>query len=246
VIALVLIIVFVGIVVYSAVQVVKSQPRVGASTAGFESNGTIGITTSFSLNNPTYFTIQQFGLQFRILNETGVLLVASGAGPVNIPAGVNQTVPIALYVPLTEAGTSLLTENQNLSWNVWGNASYAYLFSVSVDISTQRSWGAPFDALNATVGTPLIVNGSEAIPVTLSFSNDASFTVAGAIDFQVVPASGPNCAQGSFVLNVPSGSPFAQTDNVALRSGCDPSGGHVNAQFVGSGFTVSLPSEPIP
>jgi hypothetical protein len=48
------------------------------------------------------------------------------------------------------------------------------------------------------------------------------------------------------VLNVPPGNPYAKTENVALASGCDPSGGHVDAQFVGSGFSLSMPPEPIP
>ena len=244
--ALVLIIVFVGVVAYSAVQVAKTQPRVGASTVGFESNDTVGISTSLSLSNPTFFTIQQMGLQFRILNGTGLLLVASTAGPVNIAAGANETLPVALYVPITAAGASLLTQNQYLQWYVWGNASYAYLFSVSVGIATQRSWGAPFANLRVIIGTPSMVNGSFAVPVTLTFTNDASFTDAGALDFQVVPTSGPNCAQGAFVLNVPSDTPYSDTQNIALASGCNPAGGHVAAQFVGSGFSLSLPPEPIP
>jgi hypothetical protein len=245
-IILVLIIVFVAVVAYSAVQVVKAHPSVGTSTYTVEPNETVGVFTSFSLTNPTYFAIQQFGLQFRIANASNVLLVDSSAGPITIAAGASTTVPVDLYVPLTAAGTSLLTQDQYLQWDVWGNASYAYLFSVSIGVETQRSWGAPFNNLTVQVGTPAIVNGSEAIPVTLAFSNDANFADDGSLTYQVVPASGPDCSHGAFVLNVPPDTGYEETQNVALASGCNPSGGHVDAQFVGSGFTVSLPPEPIP
>ncbi|MCI4339113.1 MAG: hypothetical protein L3J68_02110 [Thermoplasmata archaeon] len=245
-IVLVLIIVFVAVVAYSAIQVVKSQPRVGNSSYTFEPNETVGVFTSFSLSNPTYFAIQQFALQFRISNGTDVLLVDSSVGPINLPAGASQTIPIDLYVPLTAAGTSLLTENQYLQWDVWGNASYAYLFSVSIGVQTERSWGAPFNNLTVQVGTPALVNGTESIPVTLAFSNDANFADVGSLTYQVVPQSGPDCSQGAFALNVPSDTSYDETQNVVLASGCNPSGGHVDAEFVGSGFTVPLPPEAIP
>jgi hypothetical protein len=245
-IALVLIFLYVGIVAYSAIQVVKAAPRVGATSYAFESNATVGITTSFSLSNPTYLEIQQFSLHFQIQNGTGTELIASTAGPTDIAPSASVVLPIALYLPLTAAGASLLTENQYLQWDVWGNATYGYLFTASIDVETQKSWGAPFANLTLTVGAPGMTNGSTAIPVTLAFSNDASFADTGSLDFQVVPASGPNCAQGSFVLNVSPNSPYDATRNVPIAAGCDPHGGHVSAQFVGSGFTVPLPSEAIP
>jgi hypothetical protein len=246
VIALILIILYVGIVAYSAVQVVKSAPRVGSVATEFESNGTVGVSTSFTLSNPGFFEIQQFALQFRILNGTGGLLIASTIGPTNVAPSSSQSLPVSLYLPLTAEGVSLLTENQYLQWQVWGNASYGYLFSASIGVVTQKSWGAPFDNLSVTVGTPSTANGTVTAPVTVTFSNNADFLDAGSLNFQVVSASGSTCARGSFSLNVPQNSQFDQTQHVALASACDPSGGHISAQYVGSGFTLSLPRESIP
>jgi hypothetical protein len=82
--------------------------------------------------------------------------------------------------------------------------------------------------------------------VTIAFSDDASFADVGSLTYQVVPPSGPDCSQGAFALNVPSETDYEETQNVALAAGCNPSGGHVSAEFVGSGFTIPLPSEPIP
>jgi hypothetical protein len=250
-IVLVLIIVFVAVVAYSALQVVKTHPRVGTSTEGYEPNDTVGISTSLTLSNPTYFAIQQFALEFRIVNDSGVTLVDSTTGAATIAAGASETIPINLYVPITASDASLLTENQYLQWDVWGNASYAYLFAVSIGVETNRSWGAPFDDLAVTVGTPMMTGGTVEVPVTLSFANDATFADTGDLNFQLVPTAGPDCAQGSFALNVPAqgngnDNNYDQTQNVALATGCNPAGGYVSAEFVGDGFVVPFTPEPIP
>ncbi len=245
-IALVVLIVFVGFVAYSATQIVKAHPQVGSATVGFESNDTVGIVTSFSLNNPTYFAIQHFALHFLVLNDTDVRLVDSTAGPATIGPGRTASLPVELFVPVDAGGASLLTENQNLEWNLWGNASYAYLFTVSVGVESERAWGAPFDNLSIAVGHPMEANGQTEVPVTIGFVDDASFADAGTLEFQVVPPTGADCAQGSFALDVPAGSPYDETENVGVPAGCDPAGGHVSAEFVDGGTTVPLPSEAIP
>lgn len=243
---LLLVILYVGIVAYSAVQVVKTAPRVGGDTVQLESNDTVGILTSFTLTNPSLFPIQQFGLHFRILNGSSLPLFSSTVSSGNIAAEGSTVIPVDLYVPLTTAGTSLLTENQYLQWDVWGNASYGYLFPVSIGVETERSWGAPFDNLTAALGAPGAVNGSDTIPVTVTFSNDATFSDDGTLDFQVVPQTGSNCAQGSFVMDVPAGGTYSSTERVPISSDCDLLGGHLSAEFVGSGYTVPFPPEAIP
>jgi len=245
-ILLVFVIVFVAIVAYSGVQIVKAKPSVGTSTTELEPNDTVAVTTSFSLTNPTYFAIHDFALHFLIVNASGTPLLDTTAGPDSVPAGGSTVLPIDLYLPVTASATSLLTENQYLDWYVWGNASYAYLFTVSVGVATERSWGAPFDNLTADVGAPFMANGALVVPVTISFTDDANFADVGNLDFQVVPPAGADCAQGGFVLNVPAGQPYDQTQDVGIAPGCDPAGGHVASEFVVNGATIPLPPEPIP
>jgi len=245
-IVLVLLVVFVAFVAYSAIQIVHAQPHLGTSNSTVEPNDTVDIATAFTLTNPTYFSIQQFALHFLIVNATNVVILDSRSNAIAIPAGGQADVPINLYVPLSAAGESLLTEDQYLDWNVWGNASYAYLFTVSIGEQTERAWGAPFDDLRVAVGAPVLVNGAEEVPVTVSFSNDATFALAGALNFQVVPPSGPDCAQGTFGLNVPSQTAYNQTQDVGIAAGCDPAGGEIDSEYVGNGFSVPLPPEPIP
>ncbi|HTW39314.1 MAG TPA: hypothetical protein VMF04_00395 [Thermoplasmata archaeon] len=246
VIVLVVIIVFVAFVVYSAVQITKSHPSVGSSTSQLEANDTVGITSSLTLTNPTYFAIQQFEIQVHILNGSGLSLVDTTVGPTTISAGGSATLPLALYIPITAEGQSLLVQNQNLEWYVWGNASYGYLFSISLGVETNKSWGAPFEGLTLTVGTPTMMGGAYSVPVTLSFNDDASFADSGTLSFQILPASGPSCGSGSFTLDVPPGSPYQQTQSIGVAAGCDPSGGKVTSEFVGDGIDVVLPPESIP
>jgi hypothetical protein len=245
-ILLIVLIVFVVFVAYSAVQIVQSAPRLGPESYALESNDTVGISASFTITNPSLLAIQQFGLEFRVLNGTGVPLLHSAVGPKTIDGGSSAVLPVALYIPFSAGGASLLTQDQYLEWEVWGNATYGYLFTVSLEEQEQKAWGAPFDNVAVAIGMPGIVNGSEAIPVTLAFSDDASFADTGTLDYQVVSSAGPNCATGSFVLNVPPGAPYSHTQDVPIISGCNPTGGEVDAQFVGPGFSVSLPPEPIP
>ena len=92
VIVLVLVLLFVGFVAYSAVQVVKSAPRVGPVSMAMEANGTVGIDTSFTISNPSYFTIQKFTWPIDAIfqNNSGVYVVH-----VTLP-GPTETLTITL------------------------------------------------------------------------------------------------------------------------------------------------------
>jgi hypothetical protein len=245
-IVLVVALVFVGFVAYSAIQIVHSRPQVGNSSEALESNGSVGYSTSFTLNNPTYFAIQSFQLVVRIANGSGGLLVDDATPATTIAAGGVGYVPFAFYLPLSAGSASLLTVDQDLHWDVWGNATYGYLFPVSIGVNTERSWGAPFANLSVSVGTPFMMGGNLEVPVQLSFADDASFSDVGTVNFEVESSGGATCSTGSFAVNVPSGQQYSMSQNVAIASGCDPSGGHVNSQYLENGASIPLPPESIP
>ncbi|HXW66572.1 MAG TPA: hypothetical protein VEL82_01630 [Thermoplasmata archaeon] len=246
VIALVLVIVYVGFVGYSAFQVVKTRPGVGTSTTTLEPNGTVGVTTSFTLSDPSDLPIQDFSLQFRILNATGQLLLDSATPAVTVASGGSEVVPVSIFVPLTSSGESLLVNDQYLRWDVWGNATFGYLFPVSIGVDANRSWGAPFANLTVSLGAPALMGGIVQVPVTVAFSNNADFADDGALDFEVVSSTATICGSGSFAVDVPPGQPYQSTQNIDLASDCNPAGGAVEAQYVEDGATIPLPSEPIP
>ncbi len=246
VIVLVLTIVFVGFVAYSAVQIVRSHPQVGSSSSALEPNGSVAYSTSFTLTNPTYLEIQSFQLVVRIANASGGVLVDDATPVTTVPAGGTSSVPFTFFLPLTAGTSSLLTVDQYLDWNVWGNATYGYLFPVSIGVNTERSWGAPFANLSLTLGTPVTMGGSLEVPVELSFVDDASFADAGTVNFEVVASDGTTCSTGQFALDVPGGQSYSTTQDVPIATGCDPAGGHVDAQYLEGGTSIPLPTESIP
>ncbi|HTS33504.1 MAG TPA: hypothetical protein VMI55_06165 [Thermoplasmata archaeon] len=248
VITLIILILFTASVVYSAVLTVRSGSGVGPFSETFASNGTIVLSGSLTLNNNGFYSVQGLTLAVRVTNTTGSFVGATEFGPTTLGSSSSIVEPLTLYVPVSGAGPgpSLLTDDQSLPVAVWANATFGYLFPVSLAVSAVRSWGAPFADLSISLGTPT-PNGTGAnVPVTLSFENHSPVTDAGNLNFVVLSSGGVRCGASGFTLEVGPGAPFTQTTTVALAGGCSPAGGTVQASYVTPAFTVTLPPEAIP
>jgi hypothetical protein len=245
---LVVLILFAVTVAYSAVEVARSSPQSNGLSASLAANGSIEIGGSFSLSNPGFYPIQDFELTARIANASGVFLGDLGVGPTEIAPSSTGVFPIALYVPVSTSGAveALLTEDQELRVTAWGNATYAYLFPLSVHLAENRSWGAPFANFAVSVGAPTGGGGSLTVPVTVTFSNHASFAEFGTLTFTIVSSDQSDCGGSAFSLNVGPGESYDQTQDVTLASGCSPSGGQLLSTFSSGGTPVPLPPEAIP
>lgn len=244
----VLLLVYASTVAYSAVEVAQSSPQSHSLEPSFAANGTIEVTGSFSVSNPGLYPIQGFALSARVANETGALLGTTGVGPSNIAPSSTVEFPIALFVPVSAHGpaASLLTKDQVLEVNAWGNATFAYLFPLSLSLSENRSWGAPFEGLVVGVGTPTVQGGTIVVPVTVQFSNHASSADNGTLRFLLESSHSVVCGTGAFDLDVLSGAPYEDTQNVAVSSGCSLAGGEVLSTYATASGSVPLPSEAIP
>lgn len=247
-VVLVLLILFVASAGYSAFSLVRSSPQSGGYAASFSANDTLSVTGSVSLSNPGYYPVSGLSLGLRIENATGTLLGDLSTAPVTLAARSTTDFPVRLFVPIsaTGAAASLLVRDQFLQVGVWGNATYAYLFPVSVHFVQQKSWGAPFASLAITAGTPRTGNGGVNVPVTVSFANHASFTESGAITLVLLSTGGTECANTSFPVLVAPGGLYDQTENVALAGSCTIAGGSADATFVSGGQSVSLPPVGVP
>ena len=245
---LVVLILFLASVGYSAFDFVRSSPQSGGYSASFSANDTVSVSGSVSLSNPGYYPVSGFSLGLRIENASGVLLGDLSTPPVTLAPGSTTTFPVALSVPISVAGpaVSLLVTDQFLSVGVWGNATYAYLFPVSVHFVQQKSWGAPFANLAITAGTPFAAGGGVNVPITITFANHADFTESGSLSVTLVSSGGATCGTGTVPMDVPPGAFYDQTENLALASGCSLAGGSVVATFVSGSETVPLPPEAIP
>ncbi len=244
----VVLILYAGTVVYSAYEVARSSPQSHGFTAMFAPNGTVEIEGSFSLSNPGFYPIQSFSLTARVTNASGVFLGDLKVGPTEIAPSSTGVFPLAVYLPVTagSAAASLLTEDQYLGLDAWGNATYAYVFPLSVTLSETRSWGAPFEGFSATAGTPTGGPGGITVPVTITFTNDASFTEDGTLAITIASSGGTACGGTSFPIDVPPGNLYDQTESVSLAAGCSPAGGSVLSTYTSEGTTIVLPPEAIP
>ncbi|HEY1198990.1 MAG TPA: hypothetical protein VGG32_09765 [Thermoplasmata archaeon] len=247
-IVLIALVIFAGTVAYSAVEVARSSVQSRSLSASFASNGTVAVAGSFTLSNPGLYPIQGVTLTARIANSAGVFLGAFGVGPNDIAPSTTGVFPIALYLPVSASGPtkSLLTEDQYLAVNAWGNATYAYLFPLSVSLSETRYWGAPFEGFHASVGTPSGGGGAITVPIVVTFSDHASSPDVGTLAFVIESSNFVDCGGGSFPLDVPAGSLYDHTDTATLSPGCSPSGGQLLATYSSAGGTTPLPPEAIP
>jgi len=245
---LVVLIVYAGTVAYSAAEVAHASVQSRSLSAVFVSNGAIEISGSFTLSNPGLYPIQDLELAARLANESGVHLATLSVGPRTVAGHATELFPIDVSLPISDSGAveSLLVKDQYIEVNAWANVTYAYLFSLSAALSENRSWGAPFEGLHVTVGTPSIGNGSVTAPVTVTFSNHASFVENGALSFVIESSASVDCGGGSFSVDVPPGALYDQTQNVTLSTGCSPLGGQLLVTYTIGGSTTSLPPEPIP
>jgi hypothetical protein len=252
VVVLVVLILFVVTALYSAYETARGAPSTANSssfTTGFAPNNTLAVTGQFTFSNSGFYPVSAFTLHLVVRNGTLAYVGASTAGPVTFAPGSSQVFPIAFYLPVAAntPAASLLTEDQTLSVAIWANATFGYLFPVSVALNESHAWGAPFADFSATVGTPFPMGSMVEVPVTVQFNNHASFADDGTFDLTILSSSGVTCGTGSFVVDVPAGQSYSQMNDIGLASGCSPSGGTLETVYANSaGGTIALPPEPIP
>jgi hypothetical protein len=244
----VVVMIYLAAAIYSASQLRGNGDRqTGSSSVTLLANGTALLAYPVNLTNPGYFGIDDLSVSLQVRDPAGSLLAVGGVAAETIPARGDGTIPVQIWIPLGGGAAGLLTNDIQLTYHIWLNASYASLFNLHIGAESNSSWGAPFYHLNASPGAPQgQTNGSVLVPVTVTFQNHAGFSDVGAVSFSVVSPSGTSCGSGTLAVNAPAGSNFAQTANVWMAPGCNPSGGHVVASYTGEGITIALPAEAIP
>jgi hypothetical protein len=217
----------------------------GISTMGSE----IVTRTNFSVPNPGFYAIDGLTLvaAFALPSvEPGPVAVARG-GPVTIPGHANGVVPLVVPFNVNDtAGGYLLTHDAQLTTTLWANGTYAYLFPVAVSTSFRSAWGAPFNNLSILSGAARAQsNGTIAVPLNLTFSNDASSLVLdGSLVGTLVDASGTVCGHVAFPI-LDSAGPDLVPATAWLDPGCSATGLTLQAVFEANGVAFPLPPETI-
>jgi hypothetical protein len=245
VLVLVLLILFVGSVVYSTSELGQSPPQVSSFSVGFGANSTMILVGSLTVSNPGFYPVQALTLSARVVNETGMFLGNFALGPTDLAGQATNEYPLEMYLPVvaTGPGASLLVRDQFVTIALWGNATFGYLFPAGITLFQNRSWGAPFANLAYRVGSAS-PNGT--VPVSVSFQNQASLTEAGVLRVSVVASTGILCGSVGWTLNVAPDQPFSGTQPLTLATGCSPVGGTLVGEYTTPDYSVPLPPEAVP
>jgi hypothetical protein len=251
-VALVVLLVYIGIAGYSATQI--HVMSIGKSVSAQTQGKAVTITAGIEVDNNGWVPIQDVSIvTFVWFPDSGGLIAQAASPVVNINAGSAVIVPVTLTVPLNlsstarDGGVSLLTHSLNLPADTWANATYAGLATLHLSDGASVPWGAPFFELNVTVGQATVEpNGTTMVRATVFYINQAPFTEVGALHFALDSAGGISCATAQLALNVPQNATFDQAVSVAIPPSCNPAGGTVIASYAGGGLDVAFPPEPIP
>ncbi len=245
---LIVLIVFLGTAIYSTVRLVQSIPQPGPLSYEFGENGSIELNGTIRVGNPGLYPIDDFQVTLRVLNSTGELLGQSDELARTLPAGSSSNYSVGVEIPVgpSGAGGSLLVADQYLVVDTWGNATFAYLFPVSIHLAQNVSWGAPFAGYRVTIGVAPPPTGPATVPVTVSFADNAQLPEAGELEVTLESARGVSCGASDYPVDVTSGGAYSVTQDVAVASGCSLAGGSAVSTFVTQGLTISLPPEAFP
>ena len=247
VVVAVVIVLYIALTIYSA-----SQIRVGSgggSSATTVSANVVSVTSELNLSNGGPLPISGVEIWSVVYYPDGSLLAVVHSPTVQIAPSTSASVPLTIAVPLSSTGSAqmLLTHSVTLATRTSANVTFGGIVTIEVDDSSGLDWGAPFDSLNATVGTPAPqTNGTTAVPVHITFSNRAQFPVDGELTYSLHAADASVCGSGSVGLTVGPGAPFDETPVVYLGAGCSIHGGSVVLMYSGGGLSVALPPEGLP
>ncbi len=247
-IVLVLLVLGLAVEVYSVSKVVGSSPGSSGFSAQFLPNETFELAGTFHVPNSGPLPITDFRLHLRLLDAAASYLGGATGGPITLAGGSNTSVPIVVYLPFAAGGavSSLLTEDQTLTVQLWANGTYGYLFPAGIATSTTDTWGAPFANYQVATAAAGPGNGTSELAVTISYQNHAGFDEVGSLDFAVLSERGTTCGTGSLPVDVPAQGSFNEQQTVAIASGCAPAGGSVTAALLApDDVVVPLPAEAV-
>lgn len=246
-VAVVFFILFVVSAVYFATEVHPDLSEVDHPRRTIAGNNTLELVAPVNLSNPGIYALTDVSVSTEARLGDGSFLARGGSPSTDLAPGASVSLPISIYIPLKVEDGTLLTHDQTLNVTTWANATYASIFTVRLQITSNQSWGAPFFGFNATPQSPVPQsNGTVLAPVSIQFQNHASFGIAGTLTLTVLTAGGGSCATTQLNVDAPAGQGYSQDANFYLTAGCNPSGGSVSAAYSGDGLTYAFPPEPIP
>ncbi|MFQ6086625.1 MAG: hypothetical protein ACE5OV_01250 [Candidatus Bathyarchaeia archaeon] len=213
----ILVILFSGTIVYSAMQIrmnFEEEPQVTTS------NGMLTMSIPFSINNGGFYDISELNITTRIEAENETVISRSTTLVPLIPrdSTVSEKHDVALSLDdiLTKNLTYLLFKDTDLNLDMFVALTYAHAIPIKISSNLTMRWGAPLS--NLTIGeisiTPL---PPYRVDIPLSFDNHAFFSLNGTMRLEIV--DGSNLIGWEEVdISVPPGYGYDDTISVPIDS----------------------------
>lgn len=245
-VAFILLIIFLVTIVYSAASLGANGGSSGKPHESFGVNE-ITFTTSLNLTNRGIYPVTGLTLTTISYIAGGAVVGGSSVPGITLAVGAPVSLPIVEEVSVAPGapGQQLLVSNANVQVFAWLNATFGYLFVLSVGVSpsNQQSWNAPFEGFHGTVTE----SGTRAT-VTISFTDEASIDVVGSMVVVLSNTVGTTCGSADIAVNAPAQgtTPYSATGTATLIAGCVPA--FASATITGSqpSYSFTLPTVAIP
>lgn len=183
----ILVILFSGTVVYSAMQIrmnFEEEPQVTTS------NGTLKMSIPFSISNGGLYDISELNITTLTVAENETVISRSTTSVFLISRGytVNGTYDIIVSLDdiLAKKLTYLLFNDTDLNVDMFVALTYAHTIPLKISSNLTMPWRAPL--YNLTVSEITIVSPNQ-VNVSLSFKNRALFSLDGTIRLEIVDSN---------------------------------------------------------
>lgn len=183
----ILIILFSGTVVYSAMQIrmnFEEEPEVT------HSNNALTMSIPFSINNGGLYDISELNITTLIVaeNETSISHSTSLVPLIPKTSEVNKTHDISLSLDdiMAKNLTHMFLNDTDLKVDMFVALTYAHAIPLRISSNLTMPWGAPLYNL-AVAG--ISIDSPDQVNVSLSFENHAVFSLNGTIRLEIVDSN---------------------------------------------------------
>ncbi len=213
----ILVILFSGTVVYSAMQIGMNFGEEPEMTV---SNGEITMSIPFSISNGGLYDISELNITTFIAAEDETVISRSTTTVPLISRGdtVNKThdISISLDDIVTKNLTYMLFNDINLSVGMFVGLTYAYAIPLTISTDLSMPWGAPLN--NLAIGE---ISPTPPYDLPLSFENHAFFGLNGTISLEIMDSLNELIGSGTTDILVQPGGGYDDTIPVTITG--DPS-----------------------
>jgi len=204
-----------GVVLFSAAESLitgKISASLGAPSGFQITQGAVKVGFPLTIVNksPYDFTDVSFKVDFG--NTTGYKLVESNATIDVLKSATNATTTIGLifnYTRFLKDGYKMILFNDTTFQSTfYFGLTYAYLFGLRLNVSSEMQWGAPLYGLTIGKPQPNYSGTTLTIGVPVKFSNHSPFDISGRLKIDLEDNTGSRIGGADVDMTTKSGQDF--------------------------------------